>query len=65
MIVAAIGILINGATALLFFSGRKHDLNIKGAFFHMSADAAVSLGVVVAGMIILFTGWNGSINPGS
>jgi cobalt-zinc-cadmium efflux system protein len=58
MIVAAIGILINGATALLFFSGRKHDLNIKGAFLHMTADAAVSLGVVIAGMLIFFTGWN-------
>jgi cobalt-zinc-cadmium efflux system protein len=58
MIVAAIGILINGATAMLFFSGRKHDLNIKGAFLHMAGDAAVSLGVVVAGVLILFTGQN-------
>jgi cobalt-zinc-cadmium efflux system protein len=58
IIVAAIGILINGATAMLFFSGRKHDLNIKGAFLHMAADAAVSLGVVVAGVLILTTGWN-------
>src|SRR5215472_15013469 len=58
IIVAAIGILINGATAMLFFSGRKHDLNIKGAFLHMAADAAVSLGVVLAGLLILFTGQN-------
>jgi cobalt-zinc-cadmium efflux system protein len=58
IIVAAIGIVINGVTAKLFFSGRKHDLNIKGAFLHMAADAAVSAGVVVAGMIILFTGWH-------
>src|SRR5437016_5921302 len=46
MIVAAIGIVINGVTAKLFFSGRKHDLNIKGAFLHMAADAAVSAGAV-------------------
>lgn len=58
IIVAAIGILINGATAMLFFSGRKQDLNIKGAFLHMAADAAVSLGVVVAGVLILITRWN-------
>jgi cobalt-zinc-cadmium efflux system protein len=58
MIVAAIGIVINGVTAKLFFSGRKHDLNIKGAFLHMAGDAAVSAGVVLAGMIILFTGWH-------
>jgi cobalt-zinc-cadmium efflux system protein len=57
MIVAAIGILVNGVTAWLFSSGRKGDLNIRGAFLHMVADAAVSAGVVVAGMIILYTGW--------
>lgn len=56
MIVAAIGILINGVTALLFMSGRKDDLNIKGAFLHMAADAGVSLGVVIAGFAILKTG---------
>jgi cobalt-zinc-cadmium efflux system protein len=56
MVVAAIGILINGATALLFMSGRKHDLNIKGAFLHMAADAGVSLGVVGAGLVIKLTG---------
>jgi len=56
MIVAGIGILINTVTALLFMSGRKGDLNIRGAFLHMAADAAVSAGVVVAGFIILRTG---------
>lgn len=56
MIVAAIGIVINTATALLFMSGRKGDLNIRGAFLHMAADAAVSAGVVVAGFIIVKTG---------
>ncbi|MES2753498.1 MAG: cation diffusion facilitator family transporter [Pseudomonadota bacterium] len=57
MIVAAVGILVNGATAWLFASGRKGDLNIRGAFLHMAADAAVSAGVVVAGFVILRTGW--------
>jgi len=55
--VAVAGILINGFTALLFLSGRKRDLNIRGAFLHMAADAGVSLGVVVAGVAILVTGW--------
>lgn len=55
--VAAIGVIINTFTALLFLSGQKHDLNIKGAFLHMAADAAVSLGVVVAGLVIMQTGW--------
>jgi cobalt-zinc-cadmium efflux system protein len=57
MVVAAIGILINGATALLFASGRKGDINIEGAFLHMAADAAVSLGVVVSAGLIIWTGW--------
>jgi cobalt-zinc-cadmium efflux system protein len=57
MAVAAIGILINGATALLFMSGRKHDLNVKGAFLHMLGDAAVSAGVVAAAFAINLTGW--------
>ena len=56
MIVAAIGIVINGITALLFSAGRKRDLNIRGAFLHMAADAAVSAGVVIAGLLILLTG---------
>jgi cobalt-zinc-cadmium efflux system protein len=58
IVVAAIGVVINTATALLFFSGRRHDLNIKGAFLHMAADAAVSAGVVAAGFAIAVTGWN-------
>ena len=57
IIVAIIGIIINTITALLFMSGRKNDLNIRGAFMHMAADALVSLGVVVAGFIMLWTGW--------
>jgi cobalt-zinc-cadmium efflux system protein len=55
--VAAIGVVINTITALLFVSGQKHDLNIRGAFLHMAADAGVSLGVVVAGIVIMATGW--------
>ncbi len=54
--VSLIGIVINTVTALMFFSGRKQDLNIRGAFLHMAADAAVSLGVVLAGWAILVTG---------
>ncbi|CAM3145516.1 Cadmium, cobalt and zinc/H(+)-K(+) antiporter [Methylobacterium mesophilicum] len=57
MIVAAVGILVNGITAWLFASGAKGDINIKGAFLHMAADAAVSAGVVIAGLVILYTGW--------
>ena len=56
--VAALGIAINGVTAYLFASGRKGDLNLRGACQHMLADAVVSAGVVVAGVVILFTGWN-------
>ena len=56
MIVAGIGIVVNTATALLFLRGRKDDLNIRGAFLHMAADAAVSAGVVLAGLAILLTG---------
>lgn len=57
MIVAGIGIVINGFTAMLFASGRKSDLNIQGAYLHMAADAAVSAGVVIAALVIMFTGW--------
>jgi cobalt-zinc-cadmium efflux system protein len=57
MVVAAVGVAINASTALLFMSGRKGDLNIKGAFLHMASDAVVTLGVVVAGGLILLTGW--------
>ena len=58
MIVAAVGVVINTVTALFFFSGKDHDLNIRGAFLHMAADAAVSLGVVLSGALILFWGLN-------
>ena len=57
MIVAGIGFVINAITALLFMKGREKDLNIKGAFLHMAADAGVSLGVVIAGLLIIYTNW--------
>jgi cobalt-zinc-cadmium efflux system protein len=55
--VAALGIAVNAGTALLFQSAHKHDMNVRGAYLHMVADAAVSLGVVVAGLLTLATGW--------
>jgi cobalt-zinc-cadmium efflux system protein len=57
IVVAAIGVLVNAATAALFMSGSKSDLNIRGAFLHMAGDALVSLGVVVSGVLYLRTGW--------
>ena len=57
IVVATLGIAVNTLTALLFMSGRKGDLNIRGAFLHMAADAVVSLGVVLAGIGIIVTGW--------
>jgi cobalt-zinc-cadmium efflux system protein len=57
MVVAALGIAVNGVTAWLFASGRKGDINLRAAFLHMAYDALVSLGVVIAGAIILMTGW--------
>ncbi|MET0676518.1 MAG: cation diffusion facilitator family transporter [Bradyrhizobium sp.] len=57
VVVAAIGVAINGFTALLFMRGRHGDLNIRGAYLHMVADAGVSLGVVVAALVIMVTGW--------
>lgn len=57
MIVAGIGTLINGFTAWLFVAGRSDDINIRGAFLHMAGDAAISLGVVVAGAVTLWTHW--------
>jgi len=57
MVVAAIGIVINGVTALLFMRGRHDDLNIKGAFLHLAYDALISVGVVITGAVILWTGW--------
>ncbi|WP_376099637.1 cation diffusion facilitator family transporter [Roseomonas sp. CCTCC AB2023176] len=56
---AAAGIAVNAATAALFYRGRHDDLNIRGAYLHMAADAAVSLGVVVSGVLIALTGWGG------
>lgn len=55
--VAAVGILINGGTALLFMSGREKDLNIRGAFVHLASDAIITLGVVLTGVTMLYTGW--------
>jgi len=57
MLVAGVGIVVNTATALLFMRGRKSDLNIRGAFLHMAADALVSAGVVVAGALTFWMGW--------
>jgi cobalt-zinc-cadmium efflux system protein len=55
--VAAAGIVVNTATALLFMRNEAHDLNVRGAFLHMAGDALVSLGVVIAGIAMLYTGW--------
>jgi cobalt-zinc-cadmium efflux system protein len=55
--VAILGIVVNGATALLFMRGRHGDLNIRGAYLHMIADAGVSFGVVAAALLITWTGW--------
>lgn len=57
MIVAAVGVVVNGATALLFLSGKDFDLNIRGAYLHMAADAAVSVGVVLSGLLIWLFGF--------
>lgn len=56
MWVAGIGVVVNTLTALLFMKGQKHDLNIRGAFLHMVADAGISVGVVIAGLLITLTG---------
>ena len=56
-LVAGIGILVNGFTAWLFMKDKDKELNMKGAYLHMASDAVVSLGVVIAGFIILYTGW--------
>ena len=58
MAVAALGIVVNAATALLFARGGEHDLNIRGAFLHMAGDALVSAGVVVAGALVLWLNWD-------
>ncbi len=57
MLVAAVGVVINTVTALFFFKGKDSDLNIRGAYLHMAADAAVSLGVVISGALIWLYGW--------
>ena len=57
MLVASVGVVINGITAWLFKSGNQNDLNLRGAFLHMAADALVSFGVVIAGAIFVWTGW--------
>jgi len=57
MAVAAVGIFVNGATALMFAAGRERDINVRSAFLHMASDALVALGVVVTGAAILVTGW--------
>jgi cobalt-zinc-cadmium efflux system protein len=55
IIVALIGIVINGGTALLFMKGAHNDLNIKGAFLHLMGDALISIGVVVSGILVFYT----------
>lgn len=57
MIVAGVGVFINAATAYLFVKGKGKDINIRGAYLHMAADAGVSVGVVAAGLLITLTGW--------
>lgn len=57
IVIAAIGVVINTATALMFMRGGDDDLNIRGAFLHMAGDALISLGVVAAGIVIMYTGW--------
>lgn len=56
--VALAGAVVNGASAALFLKGRNEDLNVRGAFAHMAADAAISLGVAAAGLLIVWTGWS-------
>jgi cobalt-zinc-cadmium efflux system protein len=56
--VALAGVVVNGVTALLFMQGGRKDLNMRGVYLHMVADAAVSLAVAIAGVGVLFTGWN-------
>lgn len=57
IVVAALGVAVNGGTALMFLAGRKGELNVRAAFMHLAADAVVALGVVAAGGLILATGW--------
>jgi len=62
IVVAAAGALVNGATAAMFMRGRSLDLNVRGAFLHMAADAVISIGVVATGLVYLWTGW-GWLDP--
>jgi cobalt-zinc-cadmium efflux system protein len=57
MVVASIGILVNAGTAMLFMRGSREDLNLRGAFLHLAYDALISAGVVIAAVIVLYTGW--------
>ena len=57
LVVAAIGVVINGGSALLFLHGRERDTNVRGAFVHLMGDAAISVGVVVAAALVMITGW--------
>jgi cobalt-zinc-cadmium efflux system protein len=56
-VVALVGIVVNGVSAWLFARGRERDLNVRGVYLHMLADAAVSFGVAVAGLVVMLTGW--------
>jgi cobalt-zinc-cadmium efflux system protein len=58
MVVAALAVVVNGASALLFLRGKDDDLNVRSAFLHLAGDAAIALGVVVSGAVIYFTHWN-------
>ncbi len=58
IVVALLGVVVNGVSALLFMSGGKRDLNVRSAFLHLASDAAISFGVALAGLCILATGWN-------
>lgn len=58
VVVAAAGAVVNAATAAMFLRGRAFDLNIRGAFLHLAADALISIGVVAAGLAYLWTGWH-------
>lgn len=57
IVIALIGVVVNGASAMLFMAGRKGDLNIRTAFQHLAADAALALGVALAATVMMFTGW--------
>ncbi|CAE6693484.1 Zinc transporter ZitB [Paraburkholderia nemoris] len=56
-VVATVGVVVNGFSAWLFMRGQKEDLNIRGAFLHMAADAAISAAVAISGLVILYTNW--------